>query len=128
MKWARRIWKAELRQKAQICSQPQPPGPPPPPAALPLSSSEVIAAVTQIAKNECDIDGNCSDYGAYSASSCDYITASQAACYGWNYEGFGDGSTCDFREILSRTGYNGLTATRDTSYGNTSDGRFYCYF
>jgi hypothetical protein len=99
-----------------------------PPAPLALTEAEVLGRIRAIASAECDVDGNCSASGAYAASTCDERSTYRWICYGWNFEGFGDGSTCDFREVVSRNGYNGLTATRDTSYGNVQGGRFYCHF
>lgn len=98
--------------------------PPAPPAPLPLTDSEVIARVSQQANFYCSIDIGCNASGYYydtnnpSQAACSFRTTYQWGCYGWNDEFyFSYGLTCDFREIVDRVGYNGITSHQDLSYG-----------
>ena len=99
--------------------------PPAPPAPLALSDAEVQGAVNQAAYNYCLPDADCYDYGIYvdyigGPITCASKTTYEWSCYGWNdeYDGF-DFYTCDFREIVSRSGYNGITHRQDLTYGSS---------
>ncbi len=96
---------------------------PAPPAPLPLSESEVKSAVNQAAYNYCLPDIYCYDYGIYvdgaGNAACDSKTTYEWVCYGWNDEY--DGSsyyTCDFRQVIDRSGYSSITSRQDMSYGS----------
>lgn len=97
---------------------------PPPPAPLALTDSEVRGAVNQAAFNYCLPDVFCYNYGIYvdysgGPISCSSKQTYEWSCYGWNDEF--DGLffyTCDFREIVDRTGYNGVTSHQDLTFGS----------
>jgi hypothetical protein len=102
------------------------PAPAPPAAPLALTESEVETAVNQAAYNYCLPDIYCFDYGIYvdytgGPISCSSRTTYEWACYGWNYETdlYSFEGYCDFREIVTRSGYNGVTSHQDTSYGSS---------
>ena len=124
--------KKKCKKKKSAPSAPSVPYVPPAPSApLALTESEVENAVNQAAYNGCLPDIYCYDYGIYvdytgGPISCSYRTTYEWACYGWNYET--DFSSfegyCDFREIVNRSGYNGVTSHQDTSYGS---GGWDCY-
>jgi hypothetical protein len=122
LKASLRIYKQAIRFKNQVCSSnpggggggPQPP--------LALTASEVANQVFSRAAAYCNEDTFCYAYGNYDTSTCASKSTYTWSCYGYNLETYGD--TCDFREVVSRSGYNGLTSYRDLTYGG-SDG-FFC--
>jgi hypothetical protein len=118
---ALRIYKSWLREKNRLCSGG---GTPPPGTQQPvaLSASEVANRVFSRAAGYCAVDSACYAYGNYDTSTCESKSTYTWSCYGYNLED--NGLTCDFREIVSRTGVNGITSYLDTSYS----GGFYCYF
>lgn len=123
MKWARRIWKSELRQKAEICSQPSGGGPnnSGPGGAQPLNATEVQNRVYSVAYQYYLADDYAVGYGAASTDTCDERSTYRWICYGWNDEQDGApfyGARCWFREVVSRTGTTGITSYSDSSYGN----------
>jgi hypothetical protein len=100
--------------------------PPAPPTPLALTDAEVITRVTQKAFDYCSVDPDCIDYGYYydttsTVAACSSKTTYTWACYGWNDEddGVDPVFTCDFREIVERVGYNGITSHQDLSYGSS---------
>ena len=100
--------------------------PPPPPAPLALTDAEVISRVTQKAFDYCSVDPDCIDYGYYydttsTVAACASKTTYTWSCYGWNDEdnGVDPVFTCDFREIVERVGYNGITSHQDLTYGTS---------
>jgi hypothetical protein len=102
-----------------------PPTPPATPTPLALTNQEVINRVVQKAGEYCSVDPDCIAYGYYydgtpSVPACDSKTTYTWACYGWNDEDASfdpPNATCDFREIISRSGYNGITSQQDLSFG-----------
>jgi hypothetical protein len=104
-----------------------PPAPPAPPAPLALTSSEVINQVIQKAGQYCAVDPYCFDWGYYYVNpdpnniACASKSTYSWSCYGWNDEdnGVDPVFTCDFREIVERTGYSGITSHQDLSYGSS---------
>ena len=99
--------------------------PPAPPAPLALSDAEVKSGINQAAYDYCLPDAFCYDYGIYVDSiggpiTCASKTVYEWSCYGWNEEYDGsDFYTCDFGEIVSRSGYNRITHRQDLSYGSS---------
>jgi hypothetical protein len=104
--------------------------PPPPPAPLALTDAEVINRVTQKAQEYCAVDSFCYDYGYYydsnpSEAYCTSKSTYSWSCLGYNLEDFGtEFDACDFREIVERVGYNGITSHQDLTYGS---GGWDCY-
>jgi len=100
--------------------------PPAPPAPLALTDAEVIHQVTQKAGEYCLVDPDCINYGYYSAdlagqlAACNSKTTYSWSCYGWNDEDNGTDPvfTCDFREIVERSGYDSITSHQDLSFGS----------
>lgn len=115
MKWARRIWKQELRVKERYCSGGGGGGTVTDPQPLALTSNEVYNRVLAVAYQEYLADDNAYDYGAADTSTCASKATYRWSCYGWNDELNGD--RCWFREVVERSGYNGIVSHRDTSYG-----------
>ena len=107
-----RLYHQILRNKNRVCSSEQPAGPP---APLALTAQEVANRVFSLAAAYCDVDPYCYQYGSYSTSTCASQTTYQWTCYGYNDETYGD--RCDFREVVSRSGYDGITSSQDLSYG-----------
>jgi hypothetical protein len=106
-------------------SVPAPVVTPPPPTPLALTSSEVINQVTLKAKQYCDVDIDCYDYGYYYTGSpgtpyCVSQTTYTWVCDGWNDEdnGVDPPAECEFREVVERDGYNGIKSHQDLSYGS----------
>jgi hypothetical protein len=110
---------------------------PPAPTPLPLTAAEVIQRVTDRAAVYCAEDELCLDSGYYfdgAESNPDCVSRSTYTwtCYGYNDEDFEpDGApdgmvdgTCDFREIVSRSGISGVTSQLDLTFG---DEGFDCY-
>ena len=100
-----------------------------PPTPLALTDAEVISRVTQKAFDYCTVDVDCVDYGYYydtssTVADCSSKSTYSWTCYGWNDEddGIDPPFTCDFREVVERTGYNGITSHQDLTYG--TDGWF----
>jgi hypothetical protein len=99
-------------------------------APLPLTDAEVITRVTQKALDYCSVDPDCVDYGHYyypTPGTADCLSRSTYSwsCYGWNDEDDGvDTFTCDFREVVERTGYNGITSHQDLTYGSSG---WFCF-
>jgi hypothetical protein len=113
LKNARRIYHHYLKLRNRLCNAG-------PPAPLALSETEVRARVNSQASAYCAIDPYCYDYGVYTSGgslSCASKSTYTWSCYGWNDEYDGTFYTCRFREVVSRSGYNGLTSYRDTGYG-----------
>jgi hypothetical protein len=107
------------------------PPPPPPPTPLALTDSEVINQVSQKAHDYCDVDLYCFDWGYYydsnpSEAYCTSKTTYSWSCLGYNLEdnGVDPEYVCDFREIVERVGYNGITSHQDLTYG---DNGWDCY-
>jgi hypothetical protein len=92
-------------------------------APLALTDAEVINQVTQKASEYCSVDPDCVDYGHYyypspGLADCSSQSTYSWTCYGYNDEDDGvDTFTCDFREVVERTGYNGITSHQDLTYG-----------
>jgi hypothetical protein len=101
VKNARRIWKSWLREKNRLCSGGGSGGSQTP---LALSETEVRARVNSQASQYCSIDPYCYDYGVWTSGGS--LSCESKSTYTWS---------C--REVVSRSGYNGLTSYRDTSYG-----------
>lgn len=109
---------------------------PPAPAPLALTDAEVINRVVQKADQYCQVDVDCIDSGYYATDpglqhpECSSQTAYSWSCYGWNDE---DGdfvpafATCDFREVVERVGYNGITSHQDLSFGGSGGPGWDCY-
>jgi hypothetical protein len=98
----------------------------PPPAAptpLALTDAEVIDRVNQKAFEYCEVDPDCVDYGHYyyptpGIADCSSQSTYSWTCYGYNDEDDGmDTFTCDFREVVERAGYNGITSHQDLTFG-----------
>jgi hypothetical protein len=99
--------------------------PPAPPAPLALTNAEVITRVTQRAGAYCLVDQDCFNYGYYATDAAGLVPACSSkttyswSCYGWNDT---DDSvhqfTCDFREVVQRSGFDGVTSHQDLSYGS----------
>ena len=115
-----RFYHEVLRQKNAVCSSEQPAGPQ---APLALTAQEVANRVFSQAGTYCNEDIYCVSYGNYDTSTCASTSTYEWKCYGWNDESYA--ATCDFREVVTRSGYNGITSYRDLTYGG-SDG-FFCY-
>jgi hypothetical protein len=97
----------------------------PAPTPLALTSSEVINQVTLKAKQYCDVDVDCYNYGYYYTGSpgtpyCVSQTTYTWVCDGWNDEdnGVDPPAECEFREVVERDGYNGIKSHQDLSYGS----------
>ena len=116
---AYRDYKTAVRWKNRICGGGGGGGPPTTPLAL--TATEVANRVFQQAGSYCNSDIYCYSYGNYDTSTCASKSTYTWICYGYNLETYGD--VCDFREVVSRSGYNGLTSYRDGSYGF---GGWYC--
>jgi hypothetical protein len=115
--------KKKCKKKKAVPAPPAPP--PPPPAPLALTDSEVIARVAQKAGEYCAVDSFCYDYGYYgypdlAHADCSSKSTYSWTCYGWNdeYDGV-DFYTCDFREVVDRVGYNGITSHQDLTFGTS---------
>jgi hypothetical protein len=99
--------------------------PPAAPTPLALTDAEVISRVTQKAFEYCSVDPDCVDYGHYyypspGLADCSSKSTYSWTCYGYNDEDDGvDTFTCDFREVVERTGYNGITSHQDLTYGTS---------
>jgi hypothetical protein len=115
--------KCKKKHGKKKCKKGPAPAPAAPAAPLALTESEVRNSVSQAAYSSCLPDPACYDYGIYvnytGSIACDVKTTYQWRCYGWNdeydyYYGF---YTCDFREIVDRVGYNGITSRQDTTFG-----------
>jgi hypothetical protein len=128
------VAKKKCKKKKKKCKKkkaaPAPYIPPAAPANLALTESEVRSAVNQAAYNYCLPDIYCYDYGIYvdysgGPISCASKSTYEWNCYGWNdeFDGFAFYS-CDFREIVDRVGYSGLSHRQDSTYGN---GGWLCY-
>jgi hypothetical protein len=101
------------------------PVPAAPMTPLALTEAEVINQIVQRAGVYCDEDPNCIDFGYYEDGSGALECASRSTyswtCYGWNDEDAGfdpPNATCDFREIVQRSGYSGITSQQDLSFGD----------
>lgn len=111
-------------------SAPTPVVTPPPPAPLALTDAEVIQRVTQRAGEYCAVDEFCFDYGYYYDSNPSEAYCTSKSTYGWSCLGYNleddgvDTYACDFREIVERVGYNGITSHQDLTYGS---GGWDCY-
>jgi hypothetical protein len=117
---ARRILRQALQFQNQVCVVNQTP--------LALTESEVQARVVQRAASECNIDPFCVASGYYTSGGhllCSSRTTYEWGCFGYNDEN--DGSTCDFREIVDRSGYNGITSHRDLSFGGSGGPGWDCH-
>jgi hypothetical protein len=112
-----RHYHSALRIKNRVCAAERAVPPP-----LALTASEVADRVFSQASAYCNQDAFCYAYGNYDTSTCASKSTHTWSCYGYNLETYGD--TCDFREVVSRSGYNGITSYRDLTYGG-SDG-FFC--
>jgi hypothetical protein len=102
------------------------PAPPAPPAPLALTDAEVISQVTRKALEYCNADPDCINYGYYSTdpggqvAACSSKSTYSWSCYGWNDEdnGVDPQFTCDFREVVERTGHNDITSHQDLTFGS----------
>jgi hypothetical protein len=120
-----RIYKKYLRYKKKVCA----PAPSGAPAPLALTEAEVTNRVDQQAASYCSTDIYCYNYGHYISGghlACASTSTYSWSCYGYNDEYDGTYYTCDFREIVQRSGYNGITSYRDLTYGNSSG--WNCYY
>jgi hypothetical protein len=118
LKNARRIYHRYLLLRNQLCAS-NGGGQTP----LALTESEVRARVNSQAYQYCFNSGDpyCYASGVWTdggSLACESKSTYQWSCYGWNDEYDGTYYTCTFREIVSRSGYNGLTSYRDASYGS----------
>jgi hypothetical protein len=123
LKDARRIYHRYLKLRNRLCSGSGGSGGSQTPLAL--SESEVRARVNSQAYQYCFNSGDpyCYDYGVYTSGgslSCESKSTYTWSCYGWNDEYDGTYYTCSFREVVSRSGYNGITSYRDLSYGGSN--------
>jgi hypothetical protein len=102
--------------------------PPAPPTPAPLTAAEIVQRVGQKAAAYCSADTDCVDSGYYYDSApgdpaCSSRTTFSATCYGWNEEFWpGDDPDtdywlCDFREVIARSGINGISSHQDLSFG-----------
>jgi hypothetical protein len=102
----------------------------PPPAPLALTDAEVIQRVTQKAGEYCAVDPFCYDYGYYYDSNPSQAYCTSKSTYSWSCLGYNledddpDFYACDFREIVERVGYNGITSHQDPTFGS---GGWDCY-
>jgi hypothetical protein len=92
---------------------------------LALTEAEVINRVVLRAEVYCNEDPNCIDFGYYEDGAgqldCESRSTYTWSCYGWNDEDATfdpPNATCDFREIVSRTGYSGITSQQDLSFAD----------
>jgi hypothetical protein len=98
------------------------PTPPAPPAPLALNAREVIDRVTQKAKEYCDRDPSCFDYGYYYDGTPDNPDCVLRTTYMWICDGLKDIDAgteleeCAFREVVERDGYNGIKSRQDPFY------------
>jgi hypothetical protein len=99
--------------------------PPAPTTPLALTEAEVVNRVVQRAEVYCNEDPSCIDSGYYVDGTGHLECASRSTyawtCYGWNDEDAAfdpPNATCDFREIVQRTGYSGITSQQDLSFGD----------
>src|SRR4051794_5824250 len=100
---------------------------PPPPAPPALTDAEVISRVVQKAREYCESAGDsCPGYGYYSTDpQGQYADCSSKSTYSWTCYGYNDKTspyfvnalTCDFREIVERTGDTGIASHQDLSFG-----------
>jgi hypothetical protein len=98
-----------------------------PQTPLPLTAAEVINQVALKANQYCDEDPDCLAAGYYFDTApgdpeCLYRTTYTWACYGYNEEDFESDDeitdwSCDFLEVVSRTGVNGVTSSQDGTFG-----------
>jgi hypothetical protein len=99
---------------------------PPAPTPLALTANEVIDQVVLKAKQYCDADLDCYDYGYYwdSAPGDPYCVSKSTyawTCDGWNDEdnGVDDPFECAFREVVERDGLNGIKSHQDLTFGDS---------
>jgi hypothetical protein len=128
--------KCKRKKPAPVTPTPTPATPTTPTRTpLPLTAAEVINRVIQQAGEYCAIDPDCVAYGYYYDTApgdpaCVSRSTYTWTCYGWNDEGPGftpPNATCDFREIVSRNGYDGITSQFDTSFGGSGGPGWDCY-
>jgi len=124
--------KKKCKKKAQAPVPVAPPVAAPPPAPLALTAGEVINRVIERAGVYCAADPDCFDWGYYFTVPdpgdpfCSSRSTYTWSCFGWNDGNDGvDDYTCDFREIVSRSGLNGITSQLDTTFGVNG---FDCYY
>lgn len=128
---------AAKKCKKKVAAPVTVPAPPAQPTPLALTDAEVIARVTQQALNYCFVDPNCVNYGYYSTDQAGTLAACASrstytwSCYGWNDEDIDADpqvdATCDFREIVTRTGINGITSRQDLTYGGNGGAGWNCH-
>jgi hypothetical protein len=117
LKSALRIYKQAVRFKNDVCGSG-----PPPPSPLALTESEVTSRVDQQAAAYCAVDSFCYSSGHYTdggSLACSSRSTYSWSCYGYNDEYDGTFYTCDFREIVERSGYNGIASRQDLTYGSS---------
>ena len=115
--------KCKKKHGKKKCKKPTPAPVVAPPA---LTDAEVINRVTRKAFDYCFVDIDCVDYGYYATdmtlqhAECSSKSTYSWSCYGWNDEDNGADPhvTCDFREVVERTGYNGITSHQDLTFGS----------
>jgi len=118
--------KCKKKHGKKKCKKPTPAPVVAPPSPLALTDAEVINRVTQKAFDYCSVDIDCVDYGYYATdmtlqhAECSSKSTYSWSCYGWNDEdnGVDPQFTCDFREVVERTGYNGITSHQDLTFGS----------
>jgi hypothetical protein len=98
------------------------------PTPLALTEPEVSGLVDQRAAELCAADPGCFASGHWAmfgpGMDCSSKETYTWACFGYIAKNPGDDVYCLFREIVERSGYNGLVSHRDLSYG--TDG-WSCY-
>jgi hypothetical protein len=101
------------------------PVPAAPTTPLALTEAEVVSRIIQRADVYCNEDPSCIDYGYYEDGTGHLECASKSTytwtCYGWTDEDAAfdpPNATCDFREIVQRSGYSGIASYQDLTFGD----------
>ena len=119
--------KCKKRHGKKKCKKKPPPAPPAPPAPLALTEPEVINRMAQQASFYCSLFSGCSASGYY-VDEGGHLACESKATYRWACYGFTEGETpdylftCDFREIVLRSGYSDITSFKDLTFGSSGGG------
>ena len=124
---ARIAKKCKKKHAKRKCKERAPTAVIPPPAPPALTDAEVINRVVQKASEYCNAAGSaCLEYGYYSTdpagqlADCASKSAYSWTCYGYNVRTtplFVNALTCDFREVVERSGHDGITSHQDLTFG-----------
>jgi hypothetical protein len=109
-------------------SVPAPVVAPPAPTPLALTATEVINQVVLKAKQYCDVDPDCVDYGYYWDTAPGDPYCVSKTTYTWVCDGWNDEDTdanpdidleCEFREVVERDGLNGIKSHQDLTFADS---------